>query len=462
MKLKSSLPGVAWPAVPTAQAAVLMALLRQYEESQWWSPEKLLSSQLEQLTILANHAARTVPFHAERLALAGFLPRRPMTPEIWRRLPVLTREDVRDGEKRLKASVYPPDFGGTSTASSGGSTGVPVRVLKTNVDGMMWQVAHLREFQWNDIDPGLEIANLRGATAFMNAIRKHPDALVHGRGVISPDWGPPATLLWETGKMGMLEPFDPIPDQAEFLISRRPSYLIMRPAGLRLLLCHFREQGLKLDSLKSVWTMSESVDESLRELCREIFGCPILSNYSTNETGYIGLQCPAGTNYHVVSESAFVEVVDAEGKACRPGEIGRVLVTPLHNFAMPLLRYQVGDEAEVGPPCACGRGLPTLTRIVGRLEDYVTLSSGVKRRVDIEHYKISEIRAVREFQLVQTSIERVELRLVTSRKLDHAEIERVGGVMRKSFDGYLEWGVVFVDSLPRTAAGKLRQFRSEV
>jgi phenylacetate-CoA ligase len=129
---------------------------------------------------------------------------------------------------------------------------------------------------------------------------------------------------------------------------------------------------------------------------------------------------------------------------------------------MPLLRYEVGDEAEVGPPCSCGRGLPSLTRIVGRLEDYVKLPSGLRRRVDMEHYKISEIRAVREFQLVQTSLHRVELRLVTSRQLDQAEIEQVGGVMKKSFDGYLEWGVVSVDALPRTAAGKLRQFRSEV
>ena len=462
MRLKSSLPGVAWPAFPNDRAAILLALLRQYEESQWWSPAQLRNAQFLQLSLLANHAVRTVPFHAERLSKAGFTPGRPMTPEVWNRLPVLTRGDVRDGEELLKASFYPPAFGETATASSGGSTGVPVRVLKTKLDGILWKAAHLREFQWNGIDPGLEIANLRGATAFMNAVRKRPDAIEWGGGVISPDWGPPATLLWETGKMGMLEPFDPIPVQAEFLITRRPSYLIMRPAGLRLLLCHFREQGLKLDTLKSVWTMSESVDDSLRDLCREIFGCPILSNYTTNETGYIGLQCPSGTNYHVVSESAFVEVVDTEGKACQPGEIGRVLVTPLHNFAMPLLRYEVGDEAEVGPPCSCGRGLPSLTRIVGRLEDYVKLPSGLRRRVDMEHYKISEIRAVREFQLVQTSLHRVELRLVTSRQLDQAEMEQVGGVMKKSFDGYLEWGVVSVDALPRTAAGKLRQFRSEV
>jgi phenylacetate-CoA ligase len=106
--------------------------------------------------------------------------------------------------------------------------------------------------------------------------------------------------------------------------------------------------------------------------------------------------------------------------------------------------------------------LSSLAPIVGRLEDYAKLPSGLRRRVDMGHNKITEIRAVREFQLVQKSLQRVKLRLVTSRKLDQAEMEQVEGVMKKSFEGYLERGVVFVDALPRTAAGKLRQFLSEI
>jgi phenylacetate-coenzyme A ligase PaaK-like adenylate-forming protein len=61
-----------------------------------------------------------------------------------------------------------------------------------------------------------------------------------------------------------------------------------------------------------------------------------------------------------------VEVLDEEGRPCAPGETGRVVATSLNNFAMPLIRYETGDTAEVGAPCPCGRGLPVLTRIMGR------------------------------------------------------------------------------------------------
>jgi phenylacetate-CoA ligase len=459
---KSSIPEVAFPAIMTGKAAILMALSQQYQESQWWSPEQILQAQFAQLTILAEHAMRTVPFHAERLANAGYISGKPMTREIWSRIPILTRSEVRDRENQLKASTYPPSFGATSEANSGGSTGIPVRVIKTAFDGLMWQVAHLREFDWNGVDFSKEIANLRGASAFLEALKKNPLALEDEGGLIAPDWGHPASLLAKTGSMGIIEPYEPIEKQANYLLKRRPGYLIMRPAGLRLLLCYFREQGLKLDSILSVWTMSESVDDSLRELCREIFDCPILSNYSCNEVGYMALQCPSGTNYHVVSESQLVEVIDESGRPCQAGEIGRVIVTPLHNFAMPLLRYQVGDEAEVGPPCPCGRGLPSLKRIVGRLEDYVMLRTGTKRRVNIEHYKISAIRSVREFQLVQTSLDHVELRVVVSQVLSSEEREKIDAVMRKSFEGHLDWSMVIVESLPRSPSGKLRQFISEI
>ena len=441
---------------------MLMALLRQYDVSQWWTAEQLQEAQFLQLSQLAEHAFRTVPFHAERLRDAGFVSGMKMTPQIWSRLPILTRDNVRDAEKKLRATSYPETFGETSWANSGGSTGIPVRVLKSGMDGVMWQAAHLRELEWNGIDFSLEIANLRGAASYLKALSQNPGAFEDLGGLILADWGHPAALLRETGRMGLLEPTLPLATQAEYLMKRRPGYLIMRPSGLRLILGHFREMGLTLDSLRSVWTMSESVDESLRELCREVFGCPVISSYSSNETGYIAIQCPDATNYHAVSESVLVEIIDQHGNPCKPGEIGRVLVTPLHNYAMPLLRYQVGDEAEVGPPCPCGRGLPSLTRIVGRIEDYLTLRSGEKKRVHAEHYRISAIRAVREFQLVQTSFETIELRLVVSRALDADEREELDDVLRSAFEAYLKWSVVFVDSLPRTSAGKLMQFISEV
>ena len=101
--------------------------------------------------------------------------------------------------------------------------------------------------------------------------------------------------------------------------------------------------------------------------------------YSAAEAGYLALQCPQQEHYHIQSESALVEVLDEAGNPCRPGETGTMVVTPLHNFAMPLIRYAIGDIAEVGAPCACGRGLPVLARLLGRVRQMLVLPSGARR-----------------------------------------------------------------------------------
>src|SRR3546814_2899792 len=109
-----------------------------------------------------------------------------------------------------------------------------------------------------------------------------------------------------------------------------------------------------------------TVGDSVRQAVRQAWDLPVKDSYSSEEAGYLAIQCPEHEVYHAQSENVLLEVVDDDGRPCRPGEIGRVLITSLHNFATPLIRYELGDYAEVGAPCACGRGLPVIRRIVGR------------------------------------------------------------------------------------------------
>jgi phenylacetate-CoA ligase len=128
--------------------------------------------------------------------------------------------------------------------------------------------------------------------------------------------------------------------------------------------------------LSQVSTLSEIVDPVLRDDCAQAWGAAVCDVYSCEELGMIAIQCPEHPHYHVQSESVFVEVLNERGEACAPGETGRVVATDLHNFALPLVRYEVGDYAEVGAACPCGRGLPVLSRIMGRQRNMLTLPSG--------------------------------------------------------------------------------------
>ncbi len=209
-------------------------------------------------------------------------------------------------------------------------------------------------------------------------------------------------------------------------------------------------------------TLSEVLDPALRDKCRRLWEIEIADMYSTMETGYIALQCPKTENYHVQSECALVEILDAGGTPCQPGEIGRVVVTPLHNFATPLLRYDIGDYAEVGAPCPCGRGLPVLTRIMGRARAMLTLPDGGRSWPLMGGSRFAEIAPVRQYQFVQKSRERIEARLVVERPLQRREEEKLRERMFSRLGHPFEIEFSYVERIARKAGEKYEEFKSEL
>lgn len=460
MNLRSSIEAMAFPALATGMAAELMALQRQLDTSQWWPPEKLRDAQFRQLRLLVTHAAAQIPFHAKRLKAAGINPAA-LTPETWSRLPTLTRQDLQTQGDALLARAVPKSHGALTAVTSGGSSGVPVRVRKTALDNLMWNAFHVREELWHRENPTATMARIRrvppGVTPQQEAAIRSP------AGLEVPDWGPPTNLLWQTGRVVLMDDRQPTADQVALLDRLRPGYLFTFPANLRLIMAHYREAARPAPQLQAVWTMSETVDADTRAACRAIFGCRIVDSYTSAEAGYMALQCPEQeTHFHVQAEAMLLEVLDEAGHPCPPGQEGRVVITPLHNFATPLLRYEIGDMAELGQPCPCGRGLPVLQRIVGRTFDFLHLPNGQRRRVDSGFYGIAKIPAVREFQVAQRAADHIELRLVLSRPLGEDETTAIRTALARDFGPEFRVDIIPRENIPRTAAGKLKIFVSEM
>ena len=219
----------------------------------------------------------------------------------------------------------------------------PVSVRRTELTAFYWAAFTLRDHIWRKRDLSATFATIRYDRSARAA---------YPGGIQSNNWGSPAALF-RTGPAAKLTITTPVADQAEWLVHQNAAYLSTNPSNLGELLRHCEGNGLSSPGLREVQTLSEVLDPALRDKCRRLWEIEIADMYSTMETGYIALQCPKTENYHVQSECALVEILDAGGTPCQPGEIGRVVVTPLHNFATPLLRYDIGDYAEVGAPCPC-------------------------------------------------------------------------------------------------------------
>lgn len=195
---------------------------------------------------------------------------------------------------------------------------------------------------------------------------------------------------------------------------------------------------------------------------RAAWDLPVRDVYSAQEVGYIALQAPGQDHYLVQAENVLVEVLDDADRPCAPGQVGRVVVTALHNFATPLIRYDIGDFAEVGPASPCGRGLPVLTRILGRTRSMVTLPNGDRFWPFLRLAAFLEAAPVRQFQVVQKNLQRIELRLAVERPVTDEEEQRLRGIVQASLRHPFEVDIVYMPDIPRSAGGKYEDFRSEV
>lgn len=449
----SVVPGIVWPALPSAEVVSLLALQYQLEQSQWWPPERLQREQFRQLGQLANHAWRTVPAYRTRLAEAGYSGQQEITRETWRRIPVLTRRDVQRAGDALYSTGVPPSHGSISSLSTSGSTGTPITVRKTALEQIYWQAFNLRAQL-------LRSRDLHGTLAVIRAF--HGKHSTYPEGSRQKNWGAPMGIVFPTGPSVLLDISTDLAKQCEWLARRNPDYLLSAATNLMFLARHCREVGIQLPALKSVASFGEIVDGEVRETCRDIWGVEVFDIYTTVEAGYLAVQCPGRDHYHVQSESALVEILDDSGEPVRPGEWGRVIVTPLHNFATPLFRYEIGDYAELGEQCDCGRNLPVIKRILGRGRDMVVLPSGEKRFGWLSSRGFAKIDALVQYQVVQKSPAEMEVRMVAHRPLNEAEREVVRETIIQGFGYDFALTFTYHDELPRSASGKFFVFRSEI
>ena len=156
-----SLPGAAWPAIPSPDASQLWACYQQLNASQWLQPAELEARQLRQLRELLTHCFHEIPYYQRVLSEAGF-PKRPiLTLEDLRRIPLLTRQLYQDELRPIQADTLPAGTTPLPGGFTSGTNGVPIKVLTTSRSALWWRALFLRDLEWSGIDPRGRLAAIR-------------------------------------------------------------------------------------------------------------------------------------------------------------------------------------------------------------------------------------------------------------------------------------------------------------
>jgi len=432
------------------------SILTHLENAQWWPPDVIRKHQFELLMPLVAHAYRTVPWYRRRFDQLRLVADAVAAESVWHTVPMLTRTDIQDAGDDLHSTEVPADHGRVSTQWTGGSTGTPVMVLTTEVTRRFWIANTLREYRWQGCDLSKKLAVIRFRT---DAEANPPN------GARLSTWGTATVGRVETGPCAVLSVKSTTKEQADWLRREQPAYLQTYPSLVFELAQHFHAHGETLASLSQIYTYGEVIEPKVREACRRAWDVEILDSYSANEVGHIAVQCAEGGSYHHQAEHLLVEILDENGRACTPGETGRVVITDLFNYAMPLLRYEIGDYADVGRQCTCARNLPTMRKILGRQRNMFVRPNGDTYWPALNINPLAAFGGripVRQFQVVQRNLEEIEARLVVTRPLTPTEEATIRAIVKEAVGDGFSVQFAYVDQIPRGKTGKFEDFRCEI
>ncbi len=379
------------PAMDLIRGTRTMRHLRELEESQWWPAERIEELQSRRLQALVKHAYVHVPYYRQIMQRAGLTPDDIRTSGDLSILPVLTRQAIRSAGDSLIADNVPRSA--LRPTSTSGSTGEPLHFYSTVEDQFSRGLARsFRALEWAGVNIGDRHATVSRPRHY--ARRREQllnDASQRVRRSVAINYG---SLSDESLSAVVAQ-----------LSRGRFTSLGGSPPLLALVADYARIHSASMPPVRAIVCGGEQLFPHERRLLRATWGPEPHSKYSSYEIYDIAAECDAHEGVHVQAEDVIVEITGERGLPVPAGQTGSLCLTNLHNYAMPFIRYAIGDIGSADPePCRCGRSLPRLKDMIGRTTELIVTPSG--RRIfaaDIDLEAFSAL-GIRQFQILQEDI----------------------------------------------------------
>ncbi|HLN89321.1 MAG TPA: phenylacetate--CoA ligase family protein [Candidatus Binatia bacterium] len=365
------------------------------------------------------------------------------------KLPGTTKNEIRHNMNETISTDY--EMKNLRVLSTSGSTGQPLRVFISKEEDGFRKAKHLRansscghkfSDRWLTVTSPSHFSEVKGV-----------QKLLH---FYSPEF---VSVFWDVSK------------QLSAIGKFKPDVLDGYSSSLSLLAREVRKRGNSGINPRLIFGGAELIDDTSRRLLEETFKAPFYDQYATIEFERMAWQCPERFNYHIDADSIIMEFLDANGDEVSAGESGKIVCTSLFNYAMPFIRYTVGDSGVFSDEeCTCGRTLPLLSRIEGRSDDLLLLPGGramSPRAITIAMGSFHLNRYIEQFKIVQRRRDKIEIQLkVEDLHADKRLIEKDLLTHFKSMLGIegelMTFEIFFVDDIPLNKNGKLQIIDSKI
>lgn len=418
--------------------------LLQLKKHQWKDPRELRKIQFKKLKAIIKHAYNYVPHYRKAFFSASITPDDIKSFEDLRKLPLVSKQDIQEDyqnfiTKGVDASKLP-------SRNTSGSTGMPLKLISDQYPS-----------------PG------SSKYPFFECSVKLRDKFVTiwGRAT-SIRWGSKFTRLW--GDISeTIVPLFPEKKLISVLRQIKPDVLLTFPSVLPSLSIY----DLSGINPRLIFAQGEMVTPYCREVVKKKFNVDLFETYGSVEFGNMAFECTEHFALHILTDNVYMELLDENGEYVSLGERGEIVVTGLHNYVMPLIRYRIGDLGVLtNENCPCGRSWPLLKSIEGRSNDLVILPNGRKvswlylqRYIFYDQEFQKNLFCISQYQLVQERPNRIILKVVKGSNFDPNLLKRIKGNVENAFAKQgenLEVIVQLVKEIPMERTGKRRLFISKL
>lgn len=424
-----------------------LSWLDRYEHDQWLSPEQVAQLQWARLKQLLEHCHREVPYYQKQWRAQGIVPDDIQSMDDFAKLPLLTKADIRANFEDLKAGSMRDRL---LYKATGGSTGEPMRFGYTRESNGRRHAVMWRGYGWAGAPLGTR------------------SLLLWGAGVGNPPWKQRVRdrLYHAAFSRRIVNSFPMseanMADYADAIDRFRPKVLLGYTGPLIRLAQWMLDTGRRVHAPRSFISCGEAMHEFQRDIVEKAFGCPAFNTYGCREFMLVAAECDRHEGLHVNSDHLVVELAKT-ADAPAEGATGEVVVTDLSNFGMPFIRYATTDLATPAHhECSCGRGLPLLKRVDGRVLDAIHTPDGRILPGMFFPFLFKETKGVTRYQVMQRQLDHLDLSIVRGPAFDDDSLAFIRREIHKVLGDSVQLHCHFVDDIPLTSSGKTRLTISEL
>jgi len=411
--------------------------------------------QKERLNGLLQHANNHVPYYRSEFRKSGVSGRdKKLHFERFSNIPLLDKSIIHTCFDELKSDDLPDRKWHFNT--SGGSTGEPAHFIQDEDFANYCRSVKTLFDQWTGYYVGYPQVRLWGAEK----------DILHGGETVHARFG-----KWFRNEC-WLNAFKMSPEQMQQYVLQlnlfRPKQILAYVESIYELACYIEKKGLKVFTPQAIIVSAGTLFPDMRQTIERVFKTPVFNRYGSREVGDIACECKSHNGLHVSFYTHYVEILRPDATQAMPGETGEVVITSLTNYAMPLIRYRIGDLASWAiEPCDCGCTWPLLKEVAGRVTDLFTMRDGSKIYSGYFRRILYYRDWIKKYQFIQENLDYIRVLIVPkydgiSKESHDNEIEEIRqGISHVMGEG-CKVEFEFVDEIPVTVSGKYRYMISKV